>query len=168
MKDEFLLYLGGCGVSLEELSRKESFAVTKRWTSVFARGGEGVVEVCGARAVGEWLGCAGGGLIMLFLSSGIAAFPVSRNSRACSAFRYCGPVVDLSDYHELEFAVFPGSYEWTLVHTHEDFAMGGLIFCGVWVSVVCRQGVARRGGWRVGSDWGAGVCGVLTCWGVWV
>lgn len=34
----------------------------------------------------------------------------------------------LSEYHQLEFALFPDSYSWTLVHTHEDDAFGGPYF----------------------------------------
>ena len=36
MFDDFLHYLADHGVMLTELSREESFAITKRWTSVFA------------------------------------------------------------------------------------------------------------------------------------
>ena len=67
-------------------------------------------------------------LVLLFLSSRITAFPISENSRPCSAFTYSGPAIDLSSYNELEFAVFPETYAWTLIHTHEDFALGGPYF----------------------------------------
>ena len=82
----------------------------------------------GSKAVGEWLGSDDEDLILLLLSSRITAFPISTNSRPCSAFKYSGQKIDLSEYHQLEFAVFPESYSWTLVHTHEDGAFGGPYF----------------------------------------
>ena len=76
----------------------------------------------------DWLAADDEDLILLFLSSRITAFPISTNNRPCVAFRYAGQKLDLSDYHELEFAVFPETYRWTLVHTHEDYAFGGPYF----------------------------------------
>lgn len=128
MLDAFMSYLDDHGVSLEELPRKESFAITKRWTSVFADSSNELAEIHGPKAVTRWLAGGAEDLILLFLSSRIAAFPISQNSRPCSAFAYSGPAIDLSEYNELEFAVFPDSYNWTLIHTHEDGAFGGPFF----------------------------------------
>lgn len=126
--EDFMSYLAENGVSLTELSRKESFAITKRWTSVFAIESDRLYETCGSKAVASWLSAASDDLILLFLSERISAFPISRNSRPCTAHRYSGPIVDLSNYNDLEFAVFPTSYDWTLIHTHEDGAFGGPFF----------------------------------------
>jgi hypothetical protein len=75
--------------------------------------------------VDKWLATTDDELIVLFLSKKITAFPISENQRPCTAHRYAGPVVDLSAYNELEFAVFPETYKWTLIHTHEDGTLGG-------------------------------------------
>ena len=126
--EEFHRYLADHGVTLVELPRKESFAVMKRWTSVFAKQSGSLRETHGLKAVDKWLATIGDQLILLFLSERITAFPISQNHRPCTAHRYAGPVIDLSAYNELEFAVFPETYEWTLVHTHEDGAFGGPYF----------------------------------------
>ena len=126
--EEFHQYLADHGVTLTELTRKESFAITKRWTSVFARQSDNLQEIQGLKAIDEWLGTADGHLILLFLSARITAFPISENSRPCTAHRYNGPIIDLSAFNQLEFAVFPETYEWTLIHTHEDGAFGGPFF----------------------------------------
>ena len=123
-----MAYLSERDVALTELPRRESFAITKHWTSVFAQTSSGVSLKLGSKAVSEWLGTDDEDLILLFLSSRITAFPISTNSRPCLAFKYSGHKIDLSEYHQLEFAVFPESYDWTLVHTHEDFAFGGPYF----------------------------------------
>lgn len=100
----------------------------KRWTSVFAAQSIDLHETRGLKASERWLATTDGPLILLFLSQRITAFPISRNQRPCTANRYAGPVLNLSDYHQLEFAVFPETYEWTLIHTHEDGASGGPYF----------------------------------------
>ena len=126
--DEFTTFLAEHGVSLTELSRQDSFAIAKQWTSVFARQSDGLQETQGLKAISKWLSTTDDEMVLLFLSARITAFPISDNNRPCLAYKYTGPVVDLSSYHELEFAVFPGSYRWTLVHTHEDGASGGPYF----------------------------------------
>ena len=126
--DDFLTYLMENGVSLTELSRQESFAITKEWTSAFATQSDSLHETQGLKAIDKWLSATDGDLILLFLSARITAFPISENSRPCTAHRYTGPIIDLSAYNELEFAVFPDSYQWTLIHTHEDGAFGGPYF----------------------------------------
>ena len=126
--EEFHRYLADHGVTLAELPRKESFAIMKRWTSVFAKQSGDLRETHGLKAINKWLATMEDQLILLFLSERITAFPISQNHRPCTAHRYAGPVIDLSAYNELEFAVFPETYEWTLVHTHEDGAFGGPYF----------------------------------------
>ncbi|TWU07792.1 hypothetical protein [Stieleria varia] len=126
--DDFRSYLMDNGVTLLELSRKESFAIAKRWTSVFAVRSSRLRETVGLKAIDKWMCTTDDQLILLFLSARVTAFPISDNSRPCTANRYIGPIIDLSAYNELEFAVFPESYEWTLVHTHEDGALGGPYF----------------------------------------
>ena len=80
----------------------------------------------------SWLTEEADDLLLLFLSQRINEFPISTNSRSCTAYSYAGPNIDLSSFHELEFAVFPQSYDWTLIHTHEDGAFGGPYF-------ICRK-----------------------------
>ena len=126
--DDFRHYLADHGVTLTELPRKESFAITKRWTSVFAAQSDNRHETQGLKAIDKWLKTTDDQLILLFLSVRITAFPISVNSRPCTAQRYAGRIVDLSAFNELEFAVFPETYEWTLIHTHEDGAFGGPYF----------------------------------------
>ncbi|HBE71640.1 MAG TPA: hypothetical protein DDW52_26150 [Planctomycetaceae bacterium] len=62
----------------------------------------------------------------------MTAFPVSTNSRPCAVLAATGMPVDLSPFCNLEFALTTESYEWTLVHTHEDWAFGGPYF--VWAT----------------------------------
>ncbi|WP_146504033.1 hypothetical protein [Rubinisphaera italica] len=128
MLDDFHRYLVDHGVTLTELPRKESFAITKRWTSVFAVESDDLHETQGLKAIDKWLKTTDDQLILLFLSSRITAFPISENGGPCTAHRYTGRIIDLSAYNQLEFAVFPETYEWTLIHTHEDGAFGGPYF----------------------------------------
>ena len=129
--EDFHRYLAKHGVTLTELSRADSFGITRRWTSIFAAQSANLHETHGVKAIDKWLNASDDNLVLLFLSSRITAFPISQNSRPCTAHRYNGQIVDLSEYNELEFAVFPDSYDWTLIHTHEDCALGGPYFIRV-------------------------------------
>ena len=137
MFEQFLTYLSEHEVSLTEMPRRESFVITKRWTSIFGRFANGSPHSHGSEAVSLWLQTDETNLILLFLSSRIDAFPISTNHRPNSAYEYTGHVIDLSDYHDLEFAVFPVSFAWTLVHTHEDGAFGGPYF--IWADQLPSQ-----------------------------
>lgn len=123
-----MTYLAEHDVSLSELPRRESFAITKRWTSIFGRFTDGSPHLHSSKAVTEWLQTTETNLILLMLSSRIDAFPITTNHRSNSAYEFNGNAIDLSQFHDLEFAVFPVTYDWTLVHTHEDGAMGGPYF----------------------------------------
>ena len=126
--EDFHRYLADQGVTLTELSRAESFAITKRWTSVFTVQSDDLLETRGLKGIDQWLNAPDDHLLLLFLSARITAFPISKNSRPCTAHRYSGRTIDVSAYNELEFAVFPETYEWTLIYTHEDGAFGGPYF----------------------------------------
>ena len=60
--------------------------------------------------------------LFCFSSHDVTAFPVGRNARRCAVLAANGPLVDLSTFYNLEFAITPESFEWTLAHTHEDWA----------------------------------------------
>ena len=62
-----MAYLSERDVALTELSRRESFAITKHWTSVFAQSSSGVPLKLGSKAVSEWLGNDDEDLILLLL-----------------------------------------------------------------------------------------------------
>ena len=128
--DQMQSYLIARGVALSELPQRESFAVQKQWTSVFGRFAPGTPHKHGEKAVLEYLAEKNAhDMILLFLSSRITAFPISENQRPSLAFRYTGPPVDLSAFHDLEFAICDASYLWTIVHTHEDgSSFGGPYF----------------------------------------
>jgi len=76
----------------------------------------------------EFLSMHGQNFLVLFLSHHVTAFPVGRNARRCAVLAANGPLVDLSTFYNLEFAITPESFEWTLVHTHEDWGCGGPYF----------------------------------------
>ena len=66
--DEFALYLAQHGVTLTELSQKETFAITKRWTTRFAKRSVGLHETTGPKAVESWLTEEADDLLLLFMS----------------------------------------------------------------------------------------------------
>jgi len=126
--DRFFEYLADHGITSTEMTQKQSFAIQKQWTSKFGGFRQGTRHKHGYRAVEQFLSEPSRDYVILFLSSRITAFPISTNQRPCAAFEFAGSPVDLSAFNELEFAVFPNSYDWTMVHTHEDGSLGGPYF----------------------------------------
>lgn len=121
-------YLADHGATVEQLSKPHAFAAQKKWSAVFGRFAEGTPCRHGTKAVAEWLSVQPGEFLILFLSARVTAFPVSQNSRPCLVLSLHGSPVDVSDFQELEFAITPITYDWTLVHTHEDWSLGGPYF----------------------------------------
>ena len=126
--DELKNFLTENLVSVTELDQPECFAIHKRWTSIYGRFNLETPCQYGSKAVAEFLSLPEREFLILFLSSRIKAFPISTNSRPCSVIRVEGLPMDISSFHELEFAITSPAFEWTLVHTHEDWSFGGPYF----------------------------------------
>ena len=115
-------------MSVEELAQRDAFAAHKNWSAIFGHFSNGTLCRHGRPAMDEFLSMHGQNFLVLFLSDHVTAFPVSRTARRCAVLAANGPLVDLSTFHNLEFAITPESFEWTLVHTHEDWGCGGPYF----------------------------------------
>ena len=58
----------------------------------------------------------------------VPGLPVQVHGRHMDAFECRGPLVPLGEFHQAEFFVSPPDLGWTMVHTHEDHALGGPYF----------------------------------------
>jgi hypothetical protein len=61
-------------------------------------------------------------------SAKVDGLPVHVVGRAIDAYDCSGPLVPLQVFHNAEFFVCPSDLSWTMVHTHEDHALGGPYF----------------------------------------
>jgi len=61
-------------------------------------------------------------------SSGIAGLPVHVLGQCMGAYECRGPLAALGAFCDVEFFVCPTDFSWTMIHTHEDHALGGPYF----------------------------------------
>ena len=74
-------------------------------------------------------------MLVPFLSN-VPGTPVHVLAQRLSAFDCDGPLVELGEFSDIEFFVSPPDFAWTLVRTHEDFALGGPYFVRAeWISI---------------------------------
>jgi len=51
--------------------------------------------------------------------------------RQLDGYECHGPLVTLGAFHDVEFFVCPTDFAWTMIHTHEDYSLGGPYFIRV-------------------------------------
>ncbi len=82
----------------------------------------------GAKAIHEYLNEQAAHWWLIPFLSAVPGTSVHVVSLALSAFECEGPLLELGDFINVEFFVSPPDLAWTLVRTHEDFALGGPYF----------------------------------------
>ena len=90
----------------------------------------------GAKALHEYLNEQATRWRLIPFLSAVSGTSVHVLALALSAFECEGPLLELDDFRNVEFSVSPPDLAWTLVRTHEDFALGGPYFVRAgWVEV---------------------------------
>ncbi len=74
-------------------------------------------------------------MLVPFLSD-VPGTPMHVLGQRLSAFECDGPLLELGEFSDIEFFVSPLDLAWTIVRTHEDFALGGPYFVRMkWLTV---------------------------------
>jgi hypothetical protein len=132
---ELLQAIESYGYRVEkEMARKEVLELVNTWQNVVApcfAGSGGRYVRHGARAFQRYLSQEHAGLYVVSLlgSRGIPNACADRNL-PIFGFRIvgqCSPP-DLTAYHMLEFSITDLQFNWTFIHTHEDYGYGGPYF----------------------------------------
>jgi hypothetical protein len=61
-------------------------------------------------------------------TSGVNGLPIHITGSQLAAYECRGSLTDLSGFNNVELFVAPASFDWTMVYTHEDHALGGPYF----------------------------------------
>lgn len=124
-------YLSQHGVEWVVLDRDTHWALEARWERIYGKVFSlGERHRAGVRAEAEYgAERAEQYYIVSFVGSNACPYvsPVKGNVRV--AYACTGNLVALGDFHTLEFFVAPPDFEWTMIHTHEDYGFGGPFFC---------------------------------------
>ena len=125
-------FLTDNGFIVEWLSPEQTWALARDWQVVFGAAWEAECRMrTGYRAVHEYEQQSAGNFRIVPLSRHPGGPPeVSSHSHLKRGLECRGdaPLPNLSEFATLEFAVSPPDFAWTLVHTHEDHALGGPYF----------------------------------------
>ena len=120
------------GLAVDRLSQKQTWAVASDWGVVFGSAWGAKCRMrTGHRALHEYAQQSAQIFHIVPLAPQRGGPPeVTGGSQLRQGFecRGDGPLPDLSDFADLEFAVSPPGLDWTLAHTHEDHALGGPCF----------------------------------------
>src|SRR5437763_9175492 len=121
-------FLDEHGVAWEIASEACHLALANEWESIYGKVWRlGMRHTKGVRARHEYSQrSAETFFIVPFLSK--RANPhhaVGPNATAAYKCQHAGELPDLSEFAGLEFFISPPDLSWTMVHTHEDDAIGG-------------------------------------------
>jgi hypothetical protein len=78
--------------------------------------------------VHEFLGQPETAWLMIPFPSDVPGLPTDVLPPRLSAFECEGPLVELAEFHDVEFFISPADLRWTFVRTHEDYGLGGPYF----------------------------------------
>lgn len=121
--------LFAAGVTCRPLTEAERAEGEWQWRQVYGRAFEGRPRLRqGSRAEFEYASQPAGRWLVVPLSAGVAGTSVSPIRPGECGYECEGPLVPLGAACWVEFIVSPADLSWTMLHTHEDHALGGPYF----------------------------------------
>jgi hypothetical protein len=125
-------YLSRSGVEwcvLDETAHREA---EETWRGIYGQAFRGRSRLRhGAKADYEYRGESCDHYLIVPFSTGVAGLPVHVLGRRLSAHECRGPLVPMGAFCDVEFFVCPADFAWAMVHTHEDYELGGPYFIRV-------------------------------------
>jgi hypothetical protein len=82
----------------------------------------------GHKAIYEYLQQSENTWLLVPFLANVPRLPIDIHNQRLSAHECVGSLIELSEFHDVEFFVSPADFAWTFIRTHEDFALGGPYF----------------------------------------
>ncbi|MCE9566051.1 MAG: hypothetical protein K8U57_28865 [Planctomycetes bacterium] len=121
--------LGAAGVTWRPLAESERVEAEQQWRAVYGEAFAGRPRLRhGTRAEFEFARQLADRWLIVPLSSGFPGTSVARYGSVPTGYECEGALVPLGAAHNVEFSVSPADLSWTMLHTHEDHALGGPYF----------------------------------------
>jgi hypothetical protein len=121
--------LDAAGVAWRPLTESERGEAEQQWRAVYGRAFSGRPRLRhGTRAEFEYTQQFADRWLIVPLSSGVTGTSVAPYNFVPTGYECEGPLVPLGAACDVEFAVSPADLSWTMLHTHEDHALGGPYF----------------------------------------
>jgi hypothetical protein len=122
-------YLNQSGVEWNRLDEAARLDAEERWRGIYGQAFQGRPRLRhGAKADYEYQSQACNHYLIVPFSTGVAGLPVHVYDLCLGAYECRGPLVPLGVFCNMEFFVCPTHFTWSMIHTHEDHALGGPYF----------------------------------------
>ena len=125
-------YLSNAGVKWDVLERAAKLQIELDWRGIY---GPAFIRLprhrVGHKAEHEFAREPCTHYLIVPFTSDVPRIPMhiqGRGKRTLDAYECEGPLVALGEFCQAEFFVAPLDLSWTMVHTHEDHALGGPYF----------------------------------------
>ncbi len=130
LDDALQEHLSRFGIEWRFLEERAQFNTEAVWRSIFGEAFRGRPRLRrGSKAVHEYLQQPCRHYLIVPFTSNVEGTPMHVHRRpVIGAYECRGDLVSLGEFCDAEFFVAPTDFEWTLVHTHEDYAIDGPYF----------------------------------------
>jgi hypothetical protein len=129
LDDDLRQYLADSGIEHRVLGEPEQLAAEVEWRSIFGTAFLGRPRLRRtAKAEYEYLQQPCTHYRIVPFTSGVLGTSVHVYRSTISGYECNGALIPLGAICEAEFFVSPLDFEWTMVHTHEDYAFDGPYF----------------------------------------
>jgi len=129
LDDELQAYLTASSIEWRVLDRTAQQLAEAEWRQIFGQAFIGRARMrIGAKALSEYLDQPCTRFLIVPFSQDVIGTPMHVRSQRIAAYECTGKLVPLGQFCDVEFSISPGAYEWTMVHTHEDYAIDGPYF----------------------------------------
>jgi len=130
--DEILeLFLTQCGLAWSIIPWQQHVSLNNEWETLYGNFHHWLRKKQGAKAQFEYSHQSAEKLMIVPFLGNVAG-PHSINKRgprkAAYECRGNGAVPDLSSFANTDFFIVPDDFSWTMIHTHEDYGLGGPYF----------------------------------------
>jgi hypothetical protein len=127
--DELQDHLRRAGIGWNLLPERAVIEAEEAWRLIYGQAFQGQPRLRhGAKADHEYLRQPCTHYLLVPFSAGVRELPVHVLGRLLGAYDCRGPLVPLGAFCDVEFFVSPTDFSWTMIHTHEDHALGGPYF----------------------------------------
>jgi hypothetical protein len=127
--DELQGYLSQSGVNWDRLDETARRPAEETWRGIYSGAFRGLTHLRrGAKAEHEYLREPCTNYLIVPFSGAVVGLPMHVLGRRLDAYECRGPLVPLGAFCDVEFFICPSDFAWTMIHTHEDHALGGPYF----------------------------------------
>ncbi len=126
-------FLTQCGLAWSIIPWVEHVSLANEWESLYGNPRCWVRRKQGAKAQFAYSQQSAAAFVIVpFLGNVAGPHSISKPGprKAAYACQGRGTLPDLSAFAETDFFIVPVDWSWTMIHTHEDYGLGGPYFIG--------------------------------------